>query len=400
MMLMKSLLPVILVVCCLDNRPSEATELSTLITTGQLQYLSENGKIGRYPAGVVVELKKIQDGFAYLLNRKNSQTVRVPSDALLTHTENYAPTRITNTKAQAQSIKEVSAWDLILGKKDPACIFTSQDVCSRSQNLGMNDPFWGFAQSGEFIRSCPEATLRFVQRVQTEELGSCEVTSLESKMTDSKWYSCVKTRQCSAEELDQLEDGYARSLKKERQACKADERSAKTDGPTRMPAGKKLVVRRKTAKVRHGACLPPLTKPIKTIVLHHTASPVDFNVNRTQNLHVQERKFTDIAYHYMIAPDRNGVWRVYEGRKAQFQGAHAGPGLNSDSLSIVIAGNYEPSSPDPSRPVTAFLQPPPSAVSQLMALVSELKKKHPSINEVKGHGEYRFAGSGCHTQCP
>ena len=53
-------------------------------------------------------------------------------------------------------------------------------------------------------------------------------------------------------------------------------------------------------------------------VIHHTASP-DWSVDRIRQIHVNERGFDDVGYHFVIRQDGT----VEEGRSLEKTGAHA-----------------------------------------------------------------------------
>ncbi|NUM88372.1 MAG: N-acetylmuramoyl-L-alanine amidase, partial [Bdellovibrionales bacterium] len=91
---------------------------------------------------------------------------------------------------------------------------------------------------------------------------------------------------------------------------------------------------------------------------------------------------------------------VFEGRKLDAEGANVGPGLNSDSIGIAIAGFYDPQERNALNPSPPDLQPPPEAMAQLQALVEQLRRKYPSLRGAVSHGEARHAGTGCATTCP
>ena len=80
------------------------------------------------------------------------------------------------------------------------------------------------------------------------------------------------------------------------------------------------------------------------ITIHHTADPfysrsrheTAAEIQRIQRFHQQERRWADIGYHYVV--DRAG--RIWQGRDARYQGAHAGGVANQGNIGIVVLGNY------------------------------------------------------------
>ena len=86
----------------------------------------------------------------------------------------------------------------------------------------------------------------------------------------------------------------------------------------------------------------PMT-PITRLTLHHTdtldvvqdKSDAEF-VKAVQKLHQENRGWADIGYHFLIGRDG----KVYEGRRLDVQGAHAGAGNNGGNLGISVIGNF------------------------------------------------------------
>lgn len=154
------------------------------------------------------------------------------------------------------------------------------------------------------------------------------------------------------------------------------------------------------------ACMLPFRKPISKLVIHQTDASFDKGPNDVFNWH-RDRGYDDMGYHYIIGKDANGEWKVFEGRSRKVEGAHGGPGANSDSLAIAIAGCYRTGEVDPTNPCTADAKrPPPEAVRLLTNLVGKLKKEEvgadgkSTITQVLGHGQHRYANTKCHSNCP
>lgn len=76
-------------------------------------------------------------------------------------------------------------------------------------------------------------------------------------------------------------------------------------------------------------------REINTIVVHCSATPpsMDIGVEEIRTWHVEENKWTDVGYHYVIR--RDGV--IEEGRPLKRPGAHV-KGHNSDSIGICWVG--------------------------------------------------------------
>ena len=146
-------------------------------------------------------------------------------------------------------------------------------------------------------------------------------------------------------------------------------------------------------------------KFVATRVLE-TDAPSDRGPNDVFNWH-RDRGFADISYHYIIAKDATGKWRIFEGRPNAFVGAHGGPGANDDSLGIAVAGCFQTGDVTATSPCKSDeARPPAEAVKLLTNLVAKLKTEtlgpdgKPSIKEIVGHGQHRFTQTGCHTNCP
>ncbi len=85
------------------------------------------------------------------------------------------------------------------------------------------------------------------------------------------------------------------------------------------------------------------------IVLHHTWKPTsaqylkDATIRGIQNYHMNDNKWSDIGYHFLIGPE--GV--IYQGRPETVVGAHSTP--NTNYIGICIIGDYDPGQ-DPLTP--------------------------------------------------
>jgi hypothetical protein len=151
--------------------------------------------------------------------------------------------------------------------------------------------------------------------------------------------------------------------------------------------------------------------PIHGIVIHHSAglskkqSPLSL-----QQDHMHTRGWADIGYHYVLSQNPEGVWKVFQGRSLQYQGAHAGKNsigqnLNPGQVGIVLMGNYQkfsatnlggylPTAPESDQ------QPPPEAVLLLGKLIQKLKQENPSLTALYGHGQGSLAINPGHSDCP
>lgn len=81
----------------------------------------------------------------------------------------------------------------------------------------------------------------------------------------------------------------------------------------------------------------------RTVIVHHS---VEYDtddlstVREIQNLHMDDRGWADIAYHFIVG--RSG--EVFEGRALNVRGTHV-EGFNTGSVGVVFLGNFEITSP-------------------------------------------------------
>jgi hypothetical protein len=115
-----------------------------------------------------------------------------------------------------------------------------------------------------------------------------------------------------------------------------------------------------------------------TVVIHHSAMPPFEGPREIQYVHMHQRAFLDIGYHFVI--DQKG--RVYEGRSLSTHGAHV-KNHNAGTLGIALMGNYE------------LLEPLPEQLEQLKRLIQSLMLKYP-LTHLAGHQDF-LPG---HTLCP
>jgi hypothetical protein len=115
----------------------------------------------------------------------------------------------------------------------------------------------------------------------------------------------------------------------------------------------------------------PLEQVYTLIIVHHSALPVSDGVKEIQNLHMDEKGFADIGYHYLIDPQGS----LYEGRALDVRGAHT-YGHNYGALGICLIGNFEE------------IQPAQPQMEMLQALVACLVAGLPNITRLAGHRDY------------
>lgn len=247
---------------------------------------------------------------------------------------------------------------------------------------------WNDALMRRAVLSCDVEPLKIVQRVSKKEFDpNCRNAPGPLDTEKSSWASCAPPPICGPEQD---------SLKRKQASWRREDEVNKC---TQEPKVQRSVQ-------PEAACLLPFKKPVSKLVIHHLEAPMDRGPNEVFNWH-RDKGYDDMSYHYIIAKDASGNWRVFEGRPRNVEGAHGGPGSNSDSLGIAIAGCYRTGDATATSPCpTDAERPPPEAVRLLTNLVAKLKKEElgpdgkPSIKEVVGHGQHRFAQTKCHTNCP
>jgi hypothetical protein len=84
----------------------------------------------------------------------------------------------------------------------------------------------------------------------------------------------------------------------------------------------------------------PLADWLTTVVVHHSALPVERGPAEIQALHMDKAGYADIGYHFVIAIDGT----LFEGRPIQLRGAHT-EGFNTGTVGVVLLGNFENTEP-------------------------------------------------------
>ena len=127
---------------------------------------------------------------------------------------------------------------------------------------------------------------------------------------------------------------------------------------------------------------------VRHIVVHHSESPGG-GVEFVRRVHVRERGYADIGYHYIIG---NGIaWgglpalaegATASGRDVIYQGAHC-RGHNADSIGVCLIGSFDHS--EPTR-----LQ-----IDALIGLLADLCRRYRlPVEEIYPHSRL------CSTRCP
>ena len=116
---------------------------------------------------------------------------------------------------------------------------------------------------------------------------------------------------------------------------------------------------------------PPLDQVLRTLVIHHSALAPTFGAAQIQRLHIEQRGFADIAYHFVI--DSDG--KIFEGRDIHVRGAHVA-GANTGSVGVVLLGNFEEAAS------------PESQLRALHDLTDHLRLAYPGITHLAGHHDF------------
>ena len=133
------------------------------------------------------------------------------------------------------------------------------------------------------------------------------------------------------------------------------------------------------------------SRKITEIIVHCTATPEgnDTTVKELRNIHIRERGFSDIGYHYVIYLDGS----IHEGRSVHQAGAHCS-GHNSNSIGVVYVGGLE------NIPGVPYKDLPPKdtrTAAQRKSLVKLVKALmalyHLPASRVYGH--YQFDNKAC-----
>ncbi|MFC3997355.1 N-acetylmuramoyl-L-alanine amidase [Nocardiopsis sediminis] len=120
----------------------------------------------------------------------------------------------------------------------------------------------------------------------------------------------------------------------------------------------------------------PLSERTEFMV-HHSETPTTETVKQIQDVHMDERGWSDIGYNFLI--DSNG--RIYEGRGWTTQGAHC-PNHNRSAIGACVIGTY------------FTVLPSAKALASLQALYAEANHQTGRTLTRMGHRD------GRDTDCP
>jgi hypothetical protein len=121
------------------------------------------------------------------------------------------------------------------------------------------------------------------------------------------------------------------------------------------------------------------------IVIHHSGNSGRKDPKDIQSFHMDEKKFDDIAYQYLVLPDGS----IAEGRYLAHKGA-ANAAVNTGKIGILVAGDFQPDFLDfDDEEPTSF------QLSTVPALVKTLQAEFPAIKKLVAHRDLKPD-----TECP
>lgn len=101
----------------------------------------------------------------------------------------------------------------------------------------------------------------------------------------------------------------------------------------------------------------PITRKLRRIVVHHTATSVPSSIKQAEQIvaairkhHKEKERLIDIAYHIVIYNDV-----LFKGREIQTVGAHA-KGHNSDSIGVAVIGNADYFKTEPPQVIRTLIE--------------------------------------------
>lgn len=134
-------------------------------------------------------------------------------------------------------------------------------------------------------------------------------------------------------------------------------------------------------------------RSLNEIIIHCTATrpnwfegkPTVDKVAEVRRWHMEDRKWSDIGYHFLI--DRDGT--VVAGRPLERVGAHV-KGHNAGTIGISMFGGHGGAATDDF--LDNFTEDQEYA---LRVLIRELQENHPTITKISGHNQYAAKACPC-----
>ena len=125
-------------------------------------------------------------------------------------------------------------------------------------------------------------------------------------------------------------------------------------------------------------------RSINEIIVHCTASKegVNMDVAAIRRMHIRERGWSDIGYHYVVYLDGS----VHEGRDVNISGAHC-KNHNTHSIGVVYVGGLDKSGKAKDTRTQAQKE-------GLLKLLKQLKSLYPKAT-IHGHREYANKACPC-----
>jgi N-acetylmuramoyl-L-alanine amidase len=126
-------------------------------------------------------------------------------------------------------------------------------------------------------------------------------------------------------------------------------------------------------------------RPINEIIVHCSATKpsMDIGADWIRKIHVQQNKWKDIGYHYVIR--RNGA--IENGRLLSQIGAHC-EGHNTGTIGICMVGGIS----ETGRAENNFT---PAQFETVQRLIRDLVAEFPAIVKLSGHNDYANKACPC-----
>ena len=121
----------------------------------------------------------------------------------------------------------------------------------------------------------------------------------------------------------------------------------------------------------------PLAEWLKTVVVHHSALEYYHGPQAIQRLHMRQRGWADIGYHFLI----DGLGQLYEGRLLNIRGAHTG-GFNTGSVGVCLLGNFD------------VVEPAAVQLETLRRLAGHLRDEY-AMTHLAGHRDFQPRETSC-----